>query len=183
MLKKLAGLILVLFLANTPVFGADSPLSPAKWWQRPRFQQTLKISDAEKKALDEAYAQTRRNLEGLKTTVEKERRELNGLLNSDTMDEARLMEQSEKLEKARAALASEIFRFNMQVRKTLGPKRFSQLTILCFREQRKARGPGRGRMHGSAGPVAGTGPASGVVPGTPAGVQPGQNNLPVSQGR
>ena len=83
----------------------------------------------------------RRKLIDLKSVVEKERFELENLLESETLDEAAVMNQYDRLEKARSKIAAERFRFLLEVRKVVGHERFQQIKIRFkkFRKERKLR--------------------------------------------
>ena len=89
----------------------------------------LNLSEAEKSRLDQEFVDSRRNLIELKSSVERERFELENLLEKEPLNEAAVMEQFKKLEKARASLSSERFSFLIKARKILGLERFQRIKM------------------------------------------------------
>jgi hypothetical protein len=85
------------------------------------------MSDEEKSKLDDKFFESRLKLVDLKSAVEKERLQLDKLMESETLNEKTVTEQFKKLESARANLSAERFRFVLEVRKILGFERFLQL--------------------------------------------------------
>ncbi len=96
--------------------------------------------------------------------MEKERLELGNLLDKETLDETAVIRQFENPERARTDLATEGFRYFLQVRKTTGHDRYQQLKrhFWEFRRERKHRAGerfnrenrgsgGRGREGGGVG--------------------------------
>ena len=128
----------------TNTLGSDTP--PGRWWRLPQAVETLSLDDSEIEDLDNLFVQSRRKLIKLKSNVEKERFELDNLLDSPRLDESLVMAQFKRLEKARADLAAERFRFLLGVRKILGFERYEQIK-LWFKESRqeKRKGPKRRR--------------------------------------
>lgn len=75
-----------------------------KWWHNPRVSEQLNLSEEEKSKLDKIFVESRRKLIDLKSSVEREQFELENLLESEVLDEAAVMEQFKRLEKARGNL-------------------------------------------------------------------------------
>jgi Spy/CpxP family protein refolding chaperone len=98
-----------------------------KWWENPEMAEKLNLSDAEKAKLKEAFNNSRRKLIDLKSNVEKQRFELGTLLDKKTLDEAAVMQQFTKLEKARTELSRERFSYLLEARKILGQERYQTL--------------------------------------------------------
>jgi len=105
--------------------GNDLPMG--KWWENPEMAKKLNLSDAEKATLKEAFNNSHRKLIKLKSNLEAERFELGNLLDKKTLDEAAVMQQFTKLEKARTELSRERFNFLVEVRKILGQERYQTL--------------------------------------------------------
>ena len=136
--KVLAGMVL-LILVMTPTMvmakgmhgekgmHARSDLPMGKWWENPEIAKKLNLTDAEKAKLNEAFDKSHRKLIKLKSNVEADRFELGSLLDKKTLDEAAVMQQFTKLEKARTELAGERFSFLVEVRKILGQERYQTL--------------------------------------------------------
>jgi len=138
--KVLMGMLAFAWLI-TPAISMGQKTPAGKWWRMPRVAEQLNLSDQEKQELDERYVDNRRKLIDLKSAVEKERFELENLMELETLDEAAVMNQYDRLEKARAKIAAERFRFLLEVRKVVGHERFQQLKIRFkkFRKERKLR--------------------------------------------
>ena len=145
--KVLTGMVL-LILVMTPAMvmakgmpgpggmheGNGMPLG--MWWETPKMAEKLSLSDADKAKLKEAFNISYRKLINLKSTLETERFELGNLLDKKTLDEAAIMQQFTKLEKARTELSRERFGFLLEVRKILGQERYQVLK----QEGRERRG-------------------------------------------
>ncbi len=129
-------MILALIWISLPAPSMGARMSYGKWWRIPHMTEQLDLKDTEKKELDQLYVESRRSLIDIKSTLEKERFELDNLMEQTTLDEEAVMERFKKLEKARADLAAERFRFMLQVRKVLGPERYQGLKML-FKEFRE----------------------------------------------
>jgi len=141
MLNKLKWILVILpalIWISHPMSSEGARISYDKWWRIPRVAERLDLKDAEKKELDELFVESRRALIDLKSDLERERFELDNLVGQETLDEDAVMEQFKKLEKARANLAAERFRFLLQVRKVLDFERYQNLKML-FKEFRQKR--------------------------------------------
>ena len=141
MLRKILGVILVVIWVFAPLVSIAQEIPPGKWWLIPRLSNQLELSNEEKRDLDDLFVNSRRKLIDLKGALERERFELENLLEKETLNEMAVMEQFEKLEKARSDLAGERFRFLLQARKILGFERYQRLKSL-FREFRERRHAG-----------------------------------------
>ena len=132
--KVLIGMFLFVFVVSTTLaFGQEIP--HGKWWYSRHVSEKLNMSDEEKSKLDDKFFESRLKLVDLKSAVEKERLQLDKLMESETLNEKTVMEQFNKLESARANLSAERFRFVLEVRKILGFERFLQLNT-TFRHLR-----------------------------------------------
>ncbi len=140
MRKALNTLLVLAFLA--PVCSVFAQGAPAgRWWRRPRIAQALNPSEVEKRKLDDLFVKSRRKLIRLKNRVEKERFELENLLDEEPLDRAAIMEQFRNLDSARSQLAEEKFRFLLGVREILGSDRFERLKEIYMRiRQRRQKG-------------------------------------------
>jgi len=133
--KVLIGMFLFVFAVSTTVaFGQEMP--HGKWWYSRHSSEKLNLSDEEKSKLDEKFFESRLKLIDLKSAVEKERLQLDKLMESETLNEKAVMEQFKKLEAARANLAAERFEFVLEVRKIIGFERFQQIKT-TFRHFKK----------------------------------------------
>ncbi|MBW1742141.1 MAG: periplasmic heavy metal sensor [Deltaproteobacteria bacterium] len=147
--KVLTGMmLLILVMIPTMVMAGDmqrekgmhgkSDLPMGKWWKNPEMAKKLNLADAEKAKLKEAFDKSHRKLIKLKSNVETERFELGSLLDKKALDEAAVMQQFTKLEKARTELARERFSFLIEVRKILGQERY-QILKEEGKQRRKSR--------------------------------------------
>jgi len=138
-LKWIIVMVPALILIALPMTSMGEKRSFGKWWLLPNIAEKLQLNEAEKKELDRLYVENRRSLIDLKSVVEKERFELGNLMEQTTLNEEAVMKQFNKLEKARANLGAERFRFFLGVRKVLGSERYQSLKMLfkTFREKRR----------------------------------------------
>ena len=138
MLNKsfIIGLLLLFFAAPVAVMGKDLP--DGKWWQRAHMASRLKLTEAEKDSLNQKYIESRRKMIKLKNVLESESFELEVLLDSEPLNEAKTIEQHVRLQKARSDLANERFRFIVEVRKIMGLDRFQELKSV-FKKIRRQR--------------------------------------------
>jgi Spy/CpxP family protein refolding chaperone len=143
MLNKILRGSILLILVFAPAIAMGQKVPAGKWWQMPRLSEQLNLSAEQKNQLDELYLNNRRNLIELKSTVEREQLELGSILDKETLDEAAAVKQFEKLEMARTKLATERFRYFLQVRETIGYDRFQRLRG-HFREFRQKKRERRG---------------------------------------
>jgi len=119
-----------------------------KWWKKPQVTDKLALTQEEKEKLDTMYLQHRRQMIDLHSQVEKERLELEQLLDSSTFNAAACMGRFKKLQEARTSLATERFKFLAQVREMLGLERFQQLKADVRQHRMKRR---HGRRHPAKG--------------------------------
>ncbi len=147
MLSKVLSGMLLLILATSPTIAVGQDLPSGKWWRDQRMSKQLDLNKAEKSKLDQAFVNSRRKLIELKSIVEKERFELENILENETLNEHAVTEQFKKLEKARASLAGEHFNFLIQVRKILGNERFQRIKMFYgkLRHQKMHRKMENGR--------------------------------------
>ncbi|OEU52119.1 MAG: hypothetical protein BA872_06355 [Desulfobacterales bacterium C00003060] len=146
MLKKILGGILVVIWVFSPLVSIGQDIPPGKWWLMPRVSERLDLTNEEKRDLDDLFVNSRRKLIDLKGALERERFELENLIEKETLDETAVMDRFKNLEKARSNLAGERFRFLLQARKILGFERYQRLKNL-FVEFRGKKHPGARRFN------------------------------------
>ena len=130
MLGKKLGAILVVILLFSPSVLWGQDMVDGKWWQSKRIVEELKITDDEKDRLNETYTVSRRELITLKSNVEKERFELDNLLDQRDAKKKDIVGQFDRLEAARSNLSAERFNLLLEVRDIVGIERYQQLKIL-----------------------------------------------------
>ena len=138
MLKKIyiGVLLFCIFMLPQSVMAQKGPFG--KWWHNPDISSQLNLTEQEKTRLDNQFVESRRKLIELKSDVQKQRFELETLLEMEELDEDALNEQFKGLEKARNKLANERFRFLKESRKILGKERFQNVKRM-FKERRRAK--------------------------------------------
>jgi Spy/CpxP family protein refolding chaperone len=122
-------------VAKDPAFGGGGAgggketlgIPGGKWWKMPQVADQLALTQEETEKLDAMYLQHRLQMIDLHSRVEKERLELEQLLDSSTFSAAACMDRFKKLQEAHINLATERFKVLVQVRELLGLKRFQQL--------------------------------------------------------
>jgi len=149
MWRSVLAIALVYICTLSPINAGAENIPPGKWWQMPGVAEKLELSSEQKNALDTLFMQSRRNLIDLKGVLEKERFELENLIEKQHLDEAAVMEQFKRLQNARSDLSIERFRFLVKVRKILGFNRYQRLKMMFqeFNERRRRNmgGAGGGR--------------------------------------
>jgi len=141
-MKKVALFVLVfivgvsgLSMAKDPGFGGGGAkagregmgLPGGKWWKMPLVADKLALTPEEKEKLDASYLQYRRRSIDLRHQVEKERLEMEQLLDSTSFNAAAALERFKKLKEAQTNLDIERFKFLAQVRELLGSERYQKL--------------------------------------------------------
>ena len=140
MLKRILSGMLLLSLLISPAIALGVQGVPlGKWWHNPRVSKQVNLNKDEIRRLDESFIDSRRKLIDLKSKLERQRFELENLLERETLNEAAAMEQFKRVESARNRLATERFSFLIQVRKILGFERYQNLKMLYekFRHQKR----------------------------------------------
>lgn len=110
-----------------------------KWWKMPQAADKLGLTQEEKEKLDEMYLEHRRQRVDLHAQIEKQRLELEELLDGKTFDAKGCMERFKKVQEVQNGLAEERFRFLVQVRELLGLERYQQLKNEFRRHRMKGK--------------------------------------------
>jgi len=143
-----------------------------RWWNGEHAIEKLKLTDAQRKAMDDIYMQHRLTLVDLHATLEKAELALEPLIGADQPDEGKILAQIDQVAQARAELEKANARMLLGLRRQLTPEQWKimQADRAARREGNRAGqergGPGQGdgqRWHrpggqGSAGPGGGTPP-------------------------
>ena len=120
-----------------PMDSLEAQMRLGKWWRIPNVAEQLNLGGKEKEQLDDLFIRTGRKLIDLRSALEKARLELGIMMDKETLDEEAIMGQFKNLDQARANLASERFRFLLEVRKILGAERFQGLKALSWKSKEK----------------------------------------------
>jgi len=112
-----------------------------KWWKRPNVAEKIGITEEEKGKLDNMYYKHRYQMIDLHSQVQKERLELEQLLDRKDFNAKASIDHFAKLQKAHNTRAAERFRFLVQVRELLGLDRFQQLKeqVRKYRMERRSK--------------------------------------------
>ncbi|MDM8525595.1 periplasmic heavy metal sensor [Desulfococcaceae bacterium HSG8] len=147
-MKKLAFFTLICFLslscagiAKSPDYSMSGPMGEplsipgGKWWRMPRVAKELTLTGEEQERLDSLFMENRLQMIDLKSALEKEKLELEAILDKKNFDESACMSHFNRLQEARQGLVTERFKFLVEVRKLLGNDRFQKLKVK-FHERR-----------------------------------------------
>jgi Spy/CpxP family protein refolding chaperone len=158
MMKRIVWVLLVFMFALAPVCeakqrgGCEGPgqhgkegmgVPHGKWWKMPQMAERLNLTENEKEKLDLMFLEHRRQMVDLRSAKQKERLELEHLLDSPSLDSAACMRRFMNVQEAQKALALERFKFLLSVRETLGLDRFQQLKSQVREHRMKRRHNGR----------------------------------------
>ena len=127
MLRKNAWFVLVLFVVFLPSTLLAQEMMHGKWWNNSAVAEELKLTDSERKILEEKYTEGRRKMIDLKSEVEKERLELDIALEKQEANKDQIVERYDNLENARKKLSKERFGLLIEVREVIGVARFQSL--------------------------------------------------------
>lgn len=131
----LIGLLILLF----PVAAAaDEGSTHGRWWQSPAMADRIILSPQERQALDDLYTQKRKDLFGMRAEVEKQRLEMDSILEAPSLDRRAAFKQFRKLEARRQKLSEERFGYLLDVRRILGRDRYLKLREVA-KEERSRR--------------------------------------------
>lgn len=150
-----------------------------RWWNNPRLVEKFKLTDQQRKTMDDIYEQHRLKLVDLHANLEKAELEMEPLIGQDQPDETRILSQIDKVAQARAELEKANARMLLDIRKQLTPEQWKDLKTAwaARREERGGSGaPGDGQhwRRRDGAPKDGNGAAPPPQPGGPGGAGPGE---------
>jgi protein CpxP len=151
----------------------------ARWWNDSHAVDKFKLTETQRKAMDDIYQQHRLTLVDLHATLEKAELAMEPMMREDQPDEGKILSQIDRVAQARAELEKANARMLFDIRKQLTPDQWKQIQA-----DRSARREGHGgpeadgaRWHGRGGPGSGLPPPGGPngagAPPPPLG--PGEN--------
>jgi len=100
---------------------------PGQWWQNPEIAKLLALTGEQTSAIDGILQQNRQRLFDLSTAVQQEDRAMEGLMNADQPDEAKILAQVDKLAAARAELEKANARMLLAMRRVLTTEQWRKL--------------------------------------------------------
>jgi len=114
-------------LAKGPCGMGVSTLPHGKWWQTPEVAKKLNLTSEELQKLDGLYVESQRQLIDLRSSVQKEKLELEVILDQPDFDESACMKRFKKYQDAHTKLLNERFKFLIKMRELLGLDRYRKL--------------------------------------------------------
>lgn len=161
-----------------------------RWWNNPRMIERLKLSDDQRKAMDQILYQHREKLIDLQANLERAELAMEPLMSADQPDRAAIAAQIDKVVAARADLEKANSLFLLDIRLKLTPEQWKQMRDM--RMDRRGMMDHRGMMDRGApgGPQDhmwrqrsdGQGAPQPANPGNPpAGQTPGSGQQPPQQ--
>jgi Spy/CpxP family protein refolding chaperone len=142
-----------------------------RWWNNPRMIERLKLTDDQRKAMDQILYEHREKLIDLEANLEKAELAMQPLMSADQPDRPAMEAQIDKVVESRAALERANSLFLLDIRMKLTSDQWKQLRDMHSEgmEQHEGRREGehqwRGRPGGKPGAGSGNGPGNG--PGGP----------------
>jgi periplasmic protein CpxP/Spy len=112
-----------------------------RWWNETRLVEKYKLTETQRKAMDDIYQQHRLTLVDLHATLEKQELQMEPLIKADQPDEGKILSQIDRVAQARAELEKANARMLLGIRKELTPEQWKQLAA-DRSARREGRGPG-----------------------------------------
>jgi len=116
-----------------------------RWWNNPRMIERLKLTDDQRKAMDQILFDHREKLIDLKANLERAELAMQPLLSADQPDRPAIEAQIDKVVAARADLERANARFLLDIRVKLTPDQWKQLKDMRTHEMGRMRDHGPGQ--------------------------------------
>lgn len=117
--------------------------SSGRWWNNPGVIEKLKLTDDQRKAMDQILLDHKATLIDLRANVEKAELALEPLIGEDTPNETKVLAQIDKVAQARAELEKANARFLLALRGKLTPEQWK--TLQADRAEHRGWGAEGGR--------------------------------------
>jgi len=155
-----------------------------RWWNNPKIVEHLKLTAEQQKAFDGILLQHRETLIDLRGNVEKAELAMEPLMRDDQPNEARILNQIDKVAQARAELEKANARYLLAIRSKLTPEQWKLVdTFRADRERRMLEhGPERPGVPGQWGQRQGKAQPHHQAPSSQPGVQPKGSPAPQGAG-
>ena len=158
-----------------------------RWWNNPDVVGRLKLTDTQRKSMDDTLQQHKETLIDLRGGLQKAELELEPMLKQDQPNESEILAQIDKVAQARAELEKANARFLLAIRSKLTPEQWKQME--ADRASRPHGDWGRGGPGSGAGgqarpnwrnrgPQAPSADGQGAPPPPPAGPQSRMDEVP-----
>ena len=106
-------------------FGAQG--DHGHWWNNPQMIEKLKLTDDQRKAMDDTLQQHREKLVDLRGTLEKAELALDPMMKQDQPNEGQILAQIDTVAQARAELEKANARFLLAIRSKLTPEQWKTM--------------------------------------------------------
>lgn len=113
-----------------------------RWWNNPRLVEKFKLTEQQRKTMDDIYEQHRLKLVDLHANLEKAELEMEPLIGQDQPDETRILSQIDKIAQARAELEKANARMLLDIRKQLTPDQWKEVKTAWSERREGHGGPG-----------------------------------------
>jgi Spy/CpxP family protein refolding chaperone len=113
------------------------------WWNNPKIIERMKLTDAQRKSMDEILLQHREKLIDLHANLEKAELAMQPLMGADEPNSAAITAQIDKVVQARGDLERANARFLLAIREKLTPDQWKE--VQAFRDNGGMRGQRWGR--------------------------------------
>jgi Spy/CpxP family protein refolding chaperone len=130
-------------------FGAQG--AAGRWWNNPRIVERLKLTDEQRKAFDGIFLEHRERLIDLRASLAKAELALEPLMRGNPPDEARILDQIDKIAQARAELEKANAGFLLAIRAKLTPRQWELLQAARANMGQQQRGGWQQRGQGRGG--------------------------------
>jgi Spy/CpxP family protein refolding chaperone len=114
--------------------------SQGRWWNNPKMVADLKLTDEQRKSMDEIFYHHREKLVDLRGAVQKAELEMEPLMRDDKPNEKQIAEQIDKVAQARAELEKANAHFLFELRGKLTPEQWTQVQAIRTNRQQGQRG-------------------------------------------
>jgi len=158
-----------------PGFGMHRPpmerslgLRGGRWWNEPAMIEKLKLTDDQRKAMDQILLEHREKLIDMRAALDKAELAMEPLMQDDQPNESQILAQIDKVAQARAELEKANARFLLAIRAKLSPDQWKDLK--AARAERMEHHGWRDRRDGSK--------PQEPPPGAPGGPQGVLNEIP-----
>lgn len=143
-------------------FGAQG--DHGRWWNNPTMVDKLKLTNDQRKAMDDTLLQHRETLIDLRASLQKAELGLEPLMKEDQPNESQILAQIDTVAQARAELEKANARFLLAIRSKLTPDQWKQLQTDRAGRAEQHRGWGNGGQGRGAWKPGGPGPGGQAAP-------------------
>lgn len=110
-----------------PVAGRGNEMPQGKWWDRPELVKRIKLSQDQRRRMDDVFQQIRPKLIDLRAAVDKEEAAMEPLMDGAQLDDAKILPQIDRIADARAELEKAEARLVLGLRHVLTPEQWAML--------------------------------------------------------